>query len=44
LTLPLMLVLATFVKKLAWEVVASLFGLHWNTVKTTVKYVVDYGL
>lgn len=44
LTLPLMIVLATFAKRLPWEDVARLFGLHWNTVKAAVTYVVDYGL
>jgi transposase len=44
LSLPLMVVLAAFAKRLPWEDVSCLFGLHWNTVKAAVKHVVDYGL
>jgi len=44
LSMPLIVVLAAFAKRLAWEDVARLFGLHWNTVKAAVKHIVDYGL
>lgn len=44
LSLPLMMVLAVFAKRLPWEDVSRLFGLHWNTVKAAVKHIVDYGL
>jgi len=40
---PLSLVLATWAKLLAWQVVAQLFGFHWNTVRKAVNNVVDYG-
>jgi transposase len=44
LSLPLIVVLAAFAKRMAWEDVARLFGLHWNTVKAAIKHIVDYGL
>ena len=44
LSLPLSVVLATWAKIVAWQVVAQLFGFHWNTVRKAVKDVVDYGL
>jgi len=44
LSLPLSFVLATWAKIVAWQVVAQLFDLHWNTVRKAVKDVVDFGL
>jgi transposase len=44
LSLPLTIVLATFARILAFEEVARLFSVHWNTVRTAVKSAVDYGL
>jgi len=44
LSLPLSVVLATWSKMVAWNVVGQLFGFHWNTVRKAVKSVVDYGL
>ena len=44
LSLPLSVVLATWSKLVAWNVVGQLFGFHWNTVRKAVKNVVDYGL
>ena len=44
LSLPLSVVLATWSKLVAWNVVGQLFGFHWNTVRKAVKSVVDYGL
>jgi transposase len=41
---PLSVVLATWAKLLAWDVVGQLFGFLWNTVRKAVKNVVDYGL
>lgn len=41
---PLSVVLATWAKLLAWDVVGRLFGFHWKTVRKAVKNVVDYGL
>lgn len=41
---PLSVVLATWAKLLAWQVVGQLFGFHWNTVRKAVRNVVDYGL
>jgi len=43
-SLPLSVVLATWAKIVAWEVVGKLFGFHWNTVRKAVKEVVQYGL
>lgn len=36
--------LSSFCKLLAWEQVAQLFGVHWNTVAGAVRQAVDYGL
>jgi transposase len=36
--------LASFCKLLAWEQVAQLFHVHWNTVAAAVRQAVDYGL
>lgn len=36
--------LASWCKLLAWDQVAKLFGLHWNTVATAVRQAVAYGL
>jgi transposase len=44
LTVPLIVMLATFAKLLAWEEVARLFGVHWNTVKAAVARAVEFGL
>lgn len=44
LTLSLSIVLATWARIVAWNVVGQLFGFHWNTVCKAVKDVVDYGL
>lgn len=44
LSLPLIIVLATFAKILAFEEVARLFGVHWNTVRAAVKNAVEYGI
>jgi len=44
LSVPLSVVLATWAKEVAWQVVGRLFGFHWNTVRKAVKDVVDYGL
>jgi len=40
LSVPLSLVLATWVRIVAWKVVGELFGFHWNRVRKAV----DYGL
>lgn len=44
LTAPLIVTLATFAKLLAWQEVARLFGVHWNTVRAAVARAVEYGL
>jgi transposase len=44
LSLPLSVVLATWAKIVAWKVVGQLFGFHWNTIRKSVKDVVEYGL
>lgn len=44
LSVHLSVVLATWAKLVAWNVVGQLFGFHWNTVRKAVKNVVDYGL
>jgi len=36
--------LASWCKLLAWDVVARLFGVHWNTVATAVRQAVAWGL
>lgn len=43
-SVPLMVVVAVFARRLPWQDVGRLFGLHWNTVKAAVNHVVDYGL
>ena len=37
-------ILSAMAKLLAWQVVAGLFNVHWNTVKAAVKQAVEYGL
>ena len=44
LSLPLVILLATWTKLLAFDVVAGLFGVSWSTVSSAVKQAVDYGL
>lgn len=44
LSLPLIIVLATYARILAWEEVARLCGVSWNTVRAAVKSAVDHGL
>ena len=44
LSLPLSVVLATWAKIIAWKVVGQLFDFHWNTVRKSVKDMVEYGL
>ena len=44
LSLPLIVVLATYARILAWEEVARLCGVHWNTVRAAVASAVEYGL
>lgn len=44
LTLPLIIVLATFAKILSWEEVSRLCSVHWNTVRAAVRAAVEYGL
>lgn len=44
LSLPLIIVLATYAKMLAWEEVARLCGVSWNTVRAAVAGAVKYGL
>jgi len=36
--------LSAMAKLLAWDVVAKMFSVHWNTVRAAVKQAVDYGL
>jgi len=36
--------LSTWCKLLSWDQVATLFGVHWNTVATAVREAVSYGL
>jgi transposase len=36
--------LAAWAKLLAWDVVARLFNVHWNTVAAAVRQAVEYGL
>jgi len=36
--------LSAWCKLLAWDQVARLFGVHWNTVSTAVRQAVSYGL
>jgi len=44
LSVPLIILLATFAKLLAWDQVAVLFNVSWSTVYNAVKRAVDYGL
>jgi transposase len=44
LSLAFIVVLSTFARILSWEEVARLFGVHWNTVKSSVSHSVEYGL
>ena len=44
LSQPLIVVLATWSRLLAWDVVARLFGVSWNTVRAAVEAAVAYGL
>ena len=44
LTKPMIIILATWSKLLAIDVVASLFGVHWNTVYTAIRDTFAYGL
>ena len=44
LSLPLLVVLATWAKLLAWQVVARLFHVSWSTVQAAVQAAVAYGL
>jgi transposase len=44
LSLPLIVVLATWGRLLAWEVVAKLFHVSWSTVRASVQAAVAYGL
>jgi len=44
LTVPFIVVLATFARLLSWAEVSRLFGVHWNTVRHAVKEAVSYGL
>lgn len=41
---PLIVVLATWSRILAWDVVAKLYGVSWSTVVVAVNHAVDYGL
>ena len=41
---PLVVVLATWARLLAWDVVAKLFRLSWGTVRAAVSQAVEYGL
>ncbi len=44
LSVGLIWLLAAWCKLLAWDQVAKLFGVHWNTVATAVRQAVSYGL
>ena len=44
LTSALLVVLATWSRLLAWDVVARLFGVSWSTVQAAVAQAVDFGL
>ena len=44
LSVGLIWMLSTWCKLLAWDVVAKLFGVHWNTVAAAVRQAVEYGL
>ena len=44
LSVGLIWLLAAWTKLLAWDVVAKMFGVHWNTVAAAVRQAVAYGL
>ena len=44
LSVPLMMLLAVYAKILSWEETARLCGVSWNTVRSAVSWVVEYGL
>lgn len=44
LSRPLVVVLATWSRLLAWDVVAKLFGFSWGTIQAAVKQAVAHGL
>ena len=44
IAVPLVILLATWTRLLAWEVVAGLFGVSWSTVRAAVQRAVEYGL
>ena len=44
LSIGLIWLLASWCKLLAWDQVAQLFGVHWNTVAAAVRQAVAYGL
>jgi transposase len=44
LSIFLSVVLATWAKAVAWQVVGRIFGFHWNTVRKAVRDLVEYGL
>ena len=44
LSVGLIWLLASWCKLLAWDQVARLFGVHWNTVAAAVRQAVSYGL
>jgi len=44
IAVPLVVVLATWARLLAWDVVAHLFGVSWSTVRGAVGKAVEHGL
>ena len=44
LSVPLIVVLSSYAKLLAWQEVARLFSVSWNTVAAAVASAVEYGL
>jgi transposase len=44
ISVPLVVMLATWARLLAWEVVAVLFRVSWSTVRSAVQRAVEYGL
>ena len=44
ITVPLVILLATWARLLAWDVVAGLFSVSWSTVRAAVQRAVEYGL
>jgi len=44
LSIGLIWLLSAWCKLLAWEVVAGVFGVHWNTVAAAVRQAVAYGM